>query len=350
MHRIIKIAAGTAGLATAALMATATAGNAATLNTDGSGFVGKGEVQSAFGWNNKAAQDNQSKVTFTAEQPTSQALTQAVSQTGVEHNFQLGVQSATQSATQAGTQVVGQDLTCEFNNGNGTKVFHRDGVRDGERAGERTGTREGQRTVARIGERVGTRTGEQAGKQVGKVASAIDAKDKVTGQYTGWYLKGFTTSVSSTVGSPVWDAPQFGDYQFGERTYGGWDFTFGGFVYRDYNFGTYSWEDVSGVEWGEWDADSGENPADCLRSQNADHITQISNVITEGDVTDGAIKDGDVTVGSTEAGAEFGEYVVNGGIEYGKITEGAVTNDGAAKVFATFGGVTKPLTITAPLV
>ena len=105
---------------------------------------------------------------------------------------------------------------------------------------------------------------------------------------------------------------------------------------------------MTGVEWGEWDALPGENPDDCLRSQNADHITQISNVITHGAVTDGAITDGAITAAQTDAGAVIGEYDVPGAIAYGAITHGAVTNDGAAKVFAIFGGVTKPLTITVP--
>ena len=44
-------------------------------------------------------------------------------------------------------------------------------------------------------------------------------------------------------------------------------------------------EPVTDVAWGEWDALPGENPDDCLRSQNADKITQISNVI-DGDNLD----------------------------------------------------------------
>ena len=35
--------------------------------TTGSGFVGKGDVQSAFGWNNAAAQNNQNGVSFVAD-------------------------------------------------------------------------------------------------------------------------------------------------------------------------------------------------------------------------------------------------------------------------------------------
>ena len=46
-----------AAIAAAALIATATGASAATLNSaTGAGFVGKGEVQSAFGWNNAKMQ------------------------------------------------------------------------------------------------------------------------------------------------------------------------------------------------------------------------------------------------------------------------------------------------------
>jgi len=58
MHRIIKIAVGTTGLAAAALTATSTAAHAAVIvNPDGSGFVGKGDVQSALHYNNKQMQE-----------------------------------------------------------------------------------------------------------------------------------------------------------------------------------------------------------------------------------------------------------------------------------------------------
>jgi len=42
----------------------ATAAFAYTLNADGTGFVGKGEVQTAFNWNNKVLQQNASGVSF----------------------------------------------------------------------------------------------------------------------------------------------------------------------------------------------------------------------------------------------------------------------------------------------
>ena len=90
---------------------------------------------------------------------------------------------------------------------------------------------------------------------------------------------------------------------------------------------------MTGTEWGEWDALPGENPDDCLRSQNADKITQISNVITDGAVTDGAITDGAITDGAITDGAITDGAITEGDIAYGDITSGAVTPNGPAKVF-----------------
>jgi hypothetical protein len=85
---------------------------------------------------------------------------------------------------------------------------------------------------------------------------------------------------------------------------------------------------VAGVEWGEWDALPGENPDDCLRSENADKITQVDNVITDGAITDGAIEDGAITEGDTAEG-ETTEVDV----AYGAIESGEVKASGTAKVF-----------------
>jgi hypothetical protein len=53
------------GLVALVVMAmTATAAFAYTLNADGTGFVGKGEVQTAFGWNNQQLQRNAEGVSF----------------------------------------------------------------------------------------------------------------------------------------------------------------------------------------------------------------------------------------------------------------------------------------------
>ena len=246
--------------------------------------------------------------------------------------------------------VVSQDLTCEFTNGSGTKTFHRDGIREGDRVGTREGTRDGERVAVRLFERFGTRTGTQSGVQTGMLASDLTATDKKTGQYTGWFLTGTTGApLYSETGAPVWDAPVFGEYQFNEPSYRDWMYL-GDFAFGDYSFGAYTFEDMSGVAWGAWDAAPGENPDDCLRSQNADHITQISNVLSDGAITDGAITDGAITERGTDAGAIIGEYDVPGTIKYGETTAGTRTNLGAATVFARFGDVSKALVTAVPAV
>ena len=108
-------------------------------------------------------------------------------------------------------------------------------------------------------------------------------------------------------------------------------------------------EPVTDVAWGEWDALPGENPDDCLRSQNADKITQISNVIdddnldtisilntVENDVlTDVHVKDGDVLDGLITPGTVTPIDPVR--------TTGPVTANGTAKVFVTYNGIEKAL-------
>ena len=93
----------TAAAAIAAPLALAGSASAATIDAAGKGFVGKGEVQTAFGWHNAAAQKNQTGVKLTAKQATTQALTQSVSQDGYRIGTQQGTKHATQTGTQPGT-------------------------------------------------------------------------------------------------------------------------------------------------------------------------------------------------------------------------------------------------------
>src|SRR3954470_3430068 len=103
MRRITKAAtiAATTLIAIGAIGASA---SAATVNPDGSGFIGKGEVQSAFGMNNGAIQriidGDVTAFTFRAVQPTTRSLIQDATQAGT----QAGTQSATQAVTQSATQ------------------------------------------------------------------------------------------------------------------------------------------------------------------------------------------------------------------------------------------------------
>ena len=59
-RKLAAVAALGAGL----LLAAAGSASAYTLDASGVGWVGKGEVQTAYGWNNKAMQDNVGGVTF----------------------------------------------------------------------------------------------------------------------------------------------------------------------------------------------------------------------------------------------------------------------------------------------
>jgi hypothetical protein len=124
-------------------------------------------------------------------------------------------------------------------------------------------------------------------------------------------------------GAPVWNTPAYSDWDFGAWSFGAYQFS-GDYKFDGaYDFGAYTFEPAADAEWGEWDAAPGENPDDCLRSQNADKITEISNVVTDGAVTDGAITDGAITDGA----------ITEGDVSYGATASGDVTANGTAKVF-----------------
>jgi hypothetical protein len=85
-------------LVAAALMLTASAAVFASVTFDpvsGTGFVGKGDVQSAFGWNNAALQRNAGGVTFAAEVRQVRAQ-QCVLQDGSVQTF-AGYRTGTQT-------------------------------------------------------------------------------------------------------------------------------------------------------------------------------------------------------------------------------------------------------------
>lgn len=335
MKRTILSGVALAGIA---FFATATAANASvTLTDSGVGFIGKGDVQNALGYNNAALQKavDAKSLVFTAQVPTSRSLSQAVTQSGTQTGTLAATQVGTQTATQSGTQSVSQDLTCTYTNGNGTKVFHRDGVRDGDRDGTRTGSRQGTREGTRTGDRVGLRSGIQTGTQSGTLTTDLAVDARKTGQWTGFNAKGWAgAAVYAETGAPVWvDPPAFGDWTFGEYAFGEYAFG-GGFSFGDWEFGDYTFESIDGTEWGAWDALPGENPDDCLRSSNAGHITQISNVITPGTVTDGAITEGTVTPGAVTPGTiTDGAITANPYSLAGNVTNGPVITSGPTKVF-----------------
>jgi hypothetical protein len=217
--------------------------------TTGTGFVGKGDVQVAFAWNNKQLQANASGVSFSFTQDATQAVTQSASQT------------ASQTTSQSFTYYV----SC--NTAEGKKTFYR----EGNRAGVTTATREGNRM------------GERAGTLSGAISSALDGDPRQTkgqNQFTGFILKGFRgTQTFTASGDPVYQEP----------TFGAWNWS----------------TDV--VEMDEWTSgwkttgDGQGSPADCVDGEDSD-----SNIVenTEfGDVVEGPIQYGAVTYGTAVYGA-----------------------------------------------
>ena len=184
-----------------------------------------------------------------------------------------------------------------------------------------------------VGTRDGERTGTRAGALSGALAYDLDVEARKSNQYTGFILKGWKGTQGYTEGATTYGDPSFGEYDFGNYAFGAYDF--GAYAFGEYDFAEWAdanFEPVTGTEWGEWDALPGENPDDCLRSQNADHITQISNVITpgavtNGDITDGAITDGDITHGAITDGD-----ITDGLITYGTVASGEVLPSGTALV------------------
>jgi len=322
------------GVAASAAIAlgTTSAYASVTVDANGKGFIGKGEVQNALGMNNSALQKavDAKSLVFTAKQSTSQTLSKGVTQAGSQSGSQAGTQEGTQAGTRAATQTMSQDLVCTFTNGNGTKTFHRDGVRDGDRTGTREGSRNGIREGSRDGERDGTRTGTQSGVQKGSIAYDLDVEARKSNQYTGFILNGWKGQSTYTEGVTTWNAPVFGEYTFGDYSFGAWSFS-GDYSFGEYEFGAF--KATGDVKWGEWDAAPGENPDDCLRSSNADKITAISNVVTPGAVTDGAVTDGVITDGAITPGAVTDGAVTDGAVTDGAVTSGAVTPNGPVQVF-----------------
>ncbi|MGY4645795.1 hypothetical protein [Cellulomonas sp. URHB0016] len=209
----------------------------------GAGFVGKGDVQTALGWNNAVLQKNAESLTFTSRQAAAQSVTQGVSQTG----------------QQLASQTVSQDVTCTLVTGK--KSFHR----DGERAGVSDGTR------------AGTRAGSRAGALSGVLASDVAYEARKANQFTGFNLKGYAAGPSFTASGDVsWGAASYGDWSFG-----------------DYTFGE--------VVWGGWEAEPGENPADCLGGNPG--VTDLTNDLVAHDPVAGLLLEGPASYGTPAYGA-----------------------------------------------
>lgn len=239
------------GLTVAVFALTISAAQAAvTFNSEtGTGFVGKGDVQTVLGYNNSQLQRNASSLVFTSSQPASQALSQA----------------ATQAGTQSGAVNVTRTVSCVIEQKK--KTFTNEGSRPGSRDAARTGSRTGSRT----------------GTVDGKVSYTVAYDARVKTQITGFTLKGFQTQPTfSASGVAAWDEPVFEDWAFGDWSYGD-------------------------IEWGGWQAtEPGTNPADCLG--NNPGVSDLEDATVEGDLVEG-----DITAGVVEYGAEVAGAVTTTG-------------------------------------
>ena len=328
----------TAGAASALALAVAGPASASVaVDNGGYGFVGKGDVQSAFGWANKQLQDNATGVKFTSTQATSQALKQSVTENGVQTGTQSGVQSGTQVGTQSGSQSAHWVVSCTID-GN-KKHFENDGTRDGSRVGSRSVSRDVTRTVSRDVSRNGSRTGSLSGVINGAINSTLNGDPRPgPNQFTGFNLKGFAKQTPTT-DSPQWNAAVMNDdFTSSDEWSGEWmpagdwsddaAYTFT----TDYTFGD--------VVWTGWtkSADSDGQPSDCLRTDNPNGtvITDLVNDVSYGAAMDGAVTDGAITAGDTEgAPAVPGTVQYDGNVKPAGAVDYGVTTYGPIKLSAT---------------
>jgi len=222
-----------------------------TIDNNGNGFVGKGDVQSAFGFANAALQKAVDKgITFSYQQGASQALNQS------------GSQGATQASNEA--------LVCT-KDGKKNSFF---------RAGTRTGTRNG------------SRNGQRAGTQAGTVGSDIDFTSRKNNQYDGFNLHGIQGTTFTASGDAAW---------------GDWDSWTEWAWAADWSWGTWTAED--GSKPGTNDA----NLNACLLHTPGAYDT-IEDVVTPGDVTIGDVVPGAVVPGAVTRSGAFMLFVTSGGV------------------------------------
>jgi hypothetical protein len=140
----------------------------------GTGWVGKGDVQSAFGWNNKAMQTNAAGVTFKFEEITTYVIT--CEWTTGERNPVQHVQTKSKTVGVNGTA----DFTARRNSSG----------KDGDFTGWfLTGfnsyvTEGGNFTAPNVGDKCPANN--QAGVDDGKVVTAVTITGSGTGLYAVW--------------------------------------------------------------------------------------------------------------------------------------------------------------------
>ena len=214
MRRITKVA--TVATATLIAIGVASAAQASvTIDADGKGFVGKGDVQTALGYNNSQMQANAGSLRFTTSQDATQTVTQAVSQSATQVGTQSAMQAGAQIGTQSAEQVMVETLSCTKDNGDVDQRV-RTGYRSGERTAERQGTRTGVRFATREGGRTGNREGVRSGDLVGKIAASVAYTSRTQNQINGFNLGGFLSDPSFVaVGDAVNSDSFTGGFTFG---------------------------------------------------------------------------------------------------------------------------------------
>jgi len=250
-----------AGTAVAMLVAPSIASASVTYDpATGTGFVGKGDVQSAYGINNGTLQDALKKdpqaVKFKYNQPAQQTVSENASQVG----------------TQSVETTIRRHVECiVVTGGIKNRVEHdRYGARYGIRFGTRSGSREGIRSGTISGSVLSTINGDP--RQV-----------KGQNQFTGFNLTGKSAGTFTPQGDINWGDTTFGEFEFSAPV-------------------------MSDIEWGGWgeNSDPTENPASCLSGNS--NVEDLVDTTTES-----APAFGDTVLGSIDySNRTYGETTVTG--------------------------------------
>jgi hypothetical protein len=329
-----------AAIGAVGVIATASAASASVTINGNTGFIGKGDVQTAFNLTNPAIQKiidgNEGAFTFTSKQAVQQAVEQALSQSATQSASQSARQTGDQVVSQSATQEVTEVLSCVKSTGDPAQAT-RHGTRDATRTATREATRTGFQTGTQTGFQTGVRDGSRSGTILGNIDASIDAKARKTGQWTGWNIKSITQSPAQ-MGAPVYGPDQFPGYNWSGYTWSGYEFgswSFDGYTFADFDFSG------SPVSWGAWDTVNSNLNPDSVCSNNGNIVPgSLSDVITYGDAVAGPVDESAaVNVTGLSEDAVVENPVVEGDVVVVSTTNG-VTAYGPVVVYASLNGGT----------
>ena len=333
------------GLAASAAIATplGTAAHASvTIDSAGKGFVGKGDVQTALGYNNTQMQANAGEAHVHHD---------AGGQPGADHlphperhpvRLAVGCPVRRPDRHPAPLAEVDRDaLLLQDQRRRRPADPHR--LKTGERTAERTGTRSGTRFGTRDAERTGTRSGTKPGVLSGSLSSERRLRGPQVQPDHGLQPDRLKTGpdVRRPVGSP-------GASRRSASTPGSVPGRFGAPVFTDdFTFGEYGSFGPASFGPIVWDADwstggTNDDPDVCLKADgtlgnNIDPASLV-HTFTDGPIVEGAIIDGAIFEGGVYvAGAPVPGAVTDGdiGVIYTDYTNGddTVTPVGPVQVF-----------------